>query len=89
MRSFKLTAQEVQCLRAAHHGCRDRRLADRIKAVVLPGTGWTVADVAEALQLDEDTVHHYRRLYQEGGVDSRLTLQYHGSQPKLPPGQIQ
>jgi hypothetical protein len=57
MRDFALTIEEVRSLRALHHSCRDRRLADRIKAIVLLGTGWTVSDTAEALMLDEDTIH--------------------------------
>lgn len=36
-----------------------RREADRIKAVVLLDKGWTAAEVAEALLLDEDTVRNY------------------------------
>jgi len=87
MRGFDLTVQEVQYLRVGHRGCRDKRLADRIKAVVLLGTGWTLADVAEALLLDEDTVRQYVQLYQQGGVDGLLTLHYQGSQPKLTPDQ--
>lgn len=89
MRGFALTAQEVRCLRIAHRACRDRRLADRIKAVVLLGTGWTRADVAEALLLDEDTLHRYVALYQEEGMDGLLMLRYQGSQPKLTPEQLQ
>ena len=54
-----LTGEEVRSLRALHRSCRDRRLADRIKAIVLLGTGWTVLDTAEALMLDEDTIHEY------------------------------
>lgn len=88
MRGLELTAHEVQCLRVAHRACRERRLADRIKAVVLLGTGWRLADVAEALLLDEDTVHQYVQLYQQGGVDKLLTMQYQGSQPKLTPEQL-
>jgi len=88
MCGFELTAKEIQGLRAAHRACRDKRFADRIKAVVLLGTGWTVADVAEALLLDEDTVHQYVQLYRQGGVEGLLTVQYRGSQPKLTSEQL-
>ena len=85
MRGFELTSQEVQSLRISHRGCREKRLTDRIKAIVLLGTGWTVAATAEVLLLDEDTVHKYLQLYQQGGVERLLTMHYHGSQANLVP----
>jgi len=88
MYGFELTSLEVQSLRTAHHGCRERRLADRIKAVILLGTGWTVVATAEALLLDEDTIHKYVQLYQRGGVELLLTMNYHGSLPHLNPKQL-
>ena len=83
MRDFALTIEEVRSLRTLHRSCRDRRLADRIKAIVLLGTGWTVSDTAEALMLDQDTVHKYVQLYRRGGTDLLLSLHYQGSSPKL------
>ena len=83
MKGFALTQDEIASLRAAHRRCKDKRLADRIKAVVLLGTGWTVAATAEALLLDEDTVSRYGQKYQQGGIDTLLTMCYQGSLPKL------
>jgi len=83
MCDFALTIEEVRSLRALHRSCRDRRLADRIKAIVLLGTGWTVSDTGEALMLDEDTVREYVQLYRRGGTDLLLSLHYQGSSPKL------
>jgi len=88
MDGFRLTTEEVRLLRSLHRRCRDRHLADRIKAVVLLGTSWTVVDTAEALLLDEDTVRSYRQAYQQGGTDLLLTVRYQGSDPKLSPDQI-
>jgi len=89
MRGFELTSQEVQSLRTVHRGCREKRLADRIKAIVLLGAGWTVAATAEVLLLDEDTVHKYLQLYQQGGVERLLTMHYQGSQANLNPKQLE
>ena len=74
-------------MRVLHRRCRDRWLADRVKAVVLLGTGWTVTDTAEALLLEEDTVRSYRQAYQQGGADLLLTVRYQGREPKLKPDQ--
>ena len=88
MDEFRLTTEETRSLRGLHRRCKDRQLADRIKAVVLLGTGWTVVDTAEALLLDEDTIRSYRQAYQQGGTDLLLTVRYQGSDPKLSPDQI-
>ena len=87
MDGFRLTVEEIRSLRVLHRRCRDRRLADRVKAVVLLGTGWTVTDTAEALLLEEDTVRSYRQAYQQGGADLLLTVRYQGREPKLKPDQ--
>jgi hypothetical protein len=85
MDEFRLTVEEIRSLRALQRSCRDRRLADRVKAVVLLGTGWTVTDTAEALLLDEDTIRSYRQAYQQGGVDLLLTAreERRGPWPRL------
>src|SRR5512137_269424 len=88
MDGFRLTTEEIRSLRALPRSCKDRQLADRIKAVVLLGTGWTITDTAEALLLDEDTIRSYRQAYQQGGTDLLLTVRYQGSDPKLSPDQI-
>ncbi len=88
MDGFRLTTEEIRSLRALHRRCKDRQWADRIKAVVLLGTGWTVIDTAEALLLDEDTIRSYRQAYRQGGTDLLLTVRYQGSGPKLSPDQI-
>lgn len=59
---------EIAELKAAHRHAKTRREAHRIKAVVLFGKGWTAAEVAEALLLDEDTVRSYLARYRRGGL---------------------
>ncbi len=89
MKGFTLTRKEITRLRGAHGGCKDKRLADRIKAVVLLGTGWTVAATAEALLLDQDTVRAYVQKYQQGGIETLLMMWHKGSVPKLDSKQLE
>jgi transposase len=89
MQNFELTVEEVGLLRSLHRGTKDRRFADRIKAVILLGTGWTVAETAEALLLDEDTVSKYVQLYRQGGTDLLLKMSYQGRSAKLSTHQIE
>jgi transposase len=83
MDDFSLTSEQIAALRALHSLQRDRKKADRVKAVVLLGTGWSVADVAQALLVDETTVRHWYAKYQQGGSDQLLTLFYQGKTPLL------
>lgn len=89
MNGFTLTEKQINNLKTAHRGCKDKRLADRIKSVVLLGTGWTVSEIAEALLLDEDTVRTYSQKYQQGGLDALLMMRHKGSVPKLDSKQLE
>ena len=65
----------------AHHRCeRDRRVCDRIKAVLLFDKGWTYQMIGEALLLDDQTVGNYVKSYRESG---KLKHESGGSSGKL------
>jgi transposase len=76
-----LTENERVKLRFQHRLERDRRIADRIKAILLYDKGWTYRAIAEALMLDEETISQHVHDYQEsqklkpenGGSASKLT----------------
>ena len=83
MDDFELTTKQVHQLREDHRHTADKRHADRIKTVILLGTGWSVGDVAQALLLDPDTLRRHVERYRRGGVEGLLEMNYRGSQPKL------
>ena len=69
-----LSYDERAQLRALHKKERDKRICDRIKAVLLSDKGWTVAAIAEALLLSEDAIRdhiteyrQFKKLKPEGG----------------------
>jgi transposase len=62
---------------------RDKRQADRVKAVIALSKGWSAAQVAEILLLDEKTSRHYFERYQQGGLAALLDDNYSGAEPKL------
>jgi transposase len=66
-----------------HRKQRDKRLAYRINATILFGTGWSVADVAQALLIDEDTVRNWLEKYRHGGEEELLAMHYQGKAPSL------
>jgi len=83
MDDFQLTSDQISSLRVLHKTLRDKRLAYRVNAVVLLGKGWSVADVAQALLVDEKTVRLWFEKYQQGGEEKLLTLFYQGKAPSL------
>ena len=48
---FQLTTQEVAALKKKHKEQRDKRLAYRLHAIILLGTGWSSPQVAEVIHL--------------------------------------
>jgi len=81
-----LTAEHIASLKALHRSLRDRRQADRVKAVVLLGTGWTVAEV---LLVDEKTIRLWHEKYSREGVGELITFGYTGKEPSLTESQQQ
>ena len=49
MDGFRLTAKQIARLKREQRRQRDKRMAYRLKAIILPGSGWSVTEVAEAL----------------------------------------
>jgi len=89
MKGFSLTESEIASLKRLHHQLSYRRDADKVKAIILLGTGWSLQQVCQALLLDERTLRRYVERYrQEPDTDSWLCNFYQGSQPKLSDEQI-
>jgi transposase len=55
----------------------------------LLGSGWSYAEVVEALLLDEETLRSYVKRYRTGGLDALLNDNYKGGQSKLSVEQFQ
>ena len=83
MRDYELSAKEITKLERTHRSLRDKRQADRIKAVIALAKGWSAAQIAEILLFDEKTSRHYFDRYQQGGIDALLDDNYSGAEPKL------
>lgn len=83
MDGFKITPQQIQELKATHRALKDKRSADRVKAIYLLGTGWTQEKVCEALMLDEGTLRYYVKRYRDGGIKELVSNYYLGGQGKL------
>ena len=48
----------------------DREEADRARAILLSLSGWTSAEIGEALRVREDTVRNWRSLFMREGLEA-------------------
>jgi transposase len=88
MNDYTIGAEKLAELRAAHRGTRNKREADRIKAVVLLATGWSAEQVAEVLQVDPNTVRNHFRRYRQGGIKALGHVAFRGSVCALDAAQL-
>ena len=77
---YFLTSSEQEALKAQHRQEKNRRVADRIKAVLLSDKGWSYRQISQALLLDEQTIGRHVDEYRES---QKLTLSSGGSSSKL------
>jgi transposase len=82
MKNF-LKETERQELKKRHRQEKDRRTADRIKAV-LSDNGWSFREIAGILLLDEETISKHIDEYR---TQQKLSIQTGGSSSKLSEGQ--
>ena len=78
--SSLLTSEERSKLLLDHKSERDKRVADRIKVIVLFDRGWNAEQIAEALLIDDSTVRRHLAVYEE---EKRLSPDHKGSTPIL------
>jgi transposase len=83
MENYKLSSRQIASLKALHRTLKYRKEADRVKVVVLLGSGWSVSTVAEAIMLDANTVRSYFDKYVHGGEEELFEFNYVGRQPTL------
>jgi Winged helix-turn helix len=61
---LQLTESERESLKRQHRLGRDKRICDRIKAVLLLDKGWSYREIAEVLLLSEDAIRSHIKEYQ-------------------------
>lgn len=88
MKDYTLSREKIAELEKLHRSVRDKRQADRVKAVIALSKGWSAAQIAEILLFDEKTSRHYFDRYQKSGLEALLNDNYHGAEPKLDEFQI-
>jgi transposase len=83
MKDF-LTEKVVTELKGRHRKEKERRTADRIKAVLMSNEGWSYREISKILLLDEETISKHVYEYID---EKKLTIVTGGSESKLSPNQ--
>jgi len=85
MENFNLTKSEIATLRIEHKLAKksSAKLVYRINAIILLGSGWSIANVSDALLLDDATLRSYVKKFKDGGVKLLLSDNYNGRQSFL------
>ncbi|MCX6751875.1 MAG: IS630 family transposase, partial [Candidatus Nomurabacteria bacterium] len=78
-----LTSEQVHVLKQAHKTIKEKRLADRIKAVLMLHFGFTYDQISQALLLDEVTIRRHVDKFKKEGLNGLLECKYQGGQTNL------
>jgi transposase len=87
MDSF-LNNNDRDYLRLKHGQEKEKRYADRIKAILLLDEGFSYGQVANWLMLDDDTIRDHYKQYESGGIDNLLRDAYKGRVSNLSAEQL-
>ena len=73
-----LASKERLSLIRDHKLEKDGRKRDRMKFILLYNDGWSYAQIAKVLLLDDQTLRNYLKDYESGGMKSLLSFHYTG-----------
>jgi transposase len=89
MKPLVLTDQQRRDLERRRKRALDRRVYQRLTAVLLVAEGKSRAEVAHLLGIGLSQLGEWLRLYRNQGVDALCTLHYKGDPGKLTPSQLE
>lgn len=78
--NIRLSPEQIAALEAQHRQCRDRRVCDRIRCVLLSAQGWSTTMIAQSQLIHETTVLRHIADYLDEG---KLASENGGSQEHL------
>jgi transposase len=76
---FLEEAKRKELIALARDGKVEARVARRANALVLLDEGWSCAEVARALLLDDDTVRSWHKLFEQRGIEGLTNFDMGGS----------
>jgi transposase len=83
-----LSYGQIESYKRRHKSMHNQKKADRIKAILMLNSGYSQAEVAEVLLVDESTIWRWYNTYNSTGIKGLLQLHYQGGTSKLTEYQI-
>jgi transposase len=77
--TIKLSQEERTEIKQLHRNCKQRKQADKLKAILMLDTGFSCVQVGKLLLLDDDTIRSYRNTYLTQGATALLINNNKGS----------
>lgn len=89
MKTVELSAKQRQEIQQRRRQANDRRIFQRLSAVLWIGEGRTREDVASLLGVTSRQVGDWLRIFRNKGLDELCTLHYRGDPGRLRPAQVE
>jgi len=78
-----LSTEQITALRVIHRKSREKRVCDKIKALLLLNSGYSYEQIGEVLLLDDSTIRRWHTIFEGKGINSLLSDKYTGGASKL------
>jgi transposase len=89
MKIIRLTAQQRQEISERRRQAQDRRIYQRLSAVLWSDGGRSREEIAELAGVSTRQVGDWLRIYRNKGLDELCTLHYRGDPGRLRPAQVE
>jgi transposase len=89
MKTIELSAKQRQAIQQRRRQAGDRRIFQRLSALLWSDEGRTREEVADLLGVSSRQVGDWLRLFRNRGLDELCTLHYRGDPGRLRPAQVE
>ena len=89
MKTIQLTPQQRKDISDRRRHAQDRRIYQRLSAVLWSDDGRTREEIAELVGVSTRQVGQWLRIFRNKGLDQLCTLHYQGDPGRLRPAQVQ
>jgi transposase len=89
MKTIRLTAQQRHEIKERRRQAQDRRIYQRLSAVLWSDAGRTREEIAELSGVSTRQVGQWLRIFRNKGLDALCTLHYRGDPGRLRPAQVE
>ena len=89
MKTIQLTPQQRKDISERRRHAQDRRIYQRLSAVLWSDDGRTREEIAELLGVSTRQVGQWLRIFRNKGLDDLCTLHYQGDPGRLGPAQVE